>query len=84
MTKRFTKPFWNVRIDSVEKTTLGAEQVARRFETGRGYLVSAENAKEARRIVTMYQFDTRYCDEGKRFERVARIDCGRAIVLKAA
>ncbi len=61
------RPFWNVRACGaapyqVESTTLGAEIDARRFATGRGFLVSAPDAQSAIGIVSRWILQSRGYD----------------------
>jgi len=46
--------FWNVRPDTIERTTLAVESKERRYSTGRGYCVEALDPKAAKRIVSDY------------------------------
>jgi hypothetical protein len=84
MAKRFVKPLWNVRVDSVKRTTLGVELVERRWATGRGYLVTADDVKEARSIVRKHEFGSRHPADVPSYDRVQLVDCGHAIVLMDA
>lgn len=54
--RTFVKPLWNVRHNQEpERTTLKVESAERRYGTGRGYCVTADDAKEASLIVYRYQ-----------------------------
>jgi hypothetical protein len=73
--KRFVKPFWNVAADgSVTRTTLGVESKARRYETGRGTLVTADDAKDARKIWARSFYPE---------NEIQRVDTGKVIVFMA-
>lgn len=81
--QRFCKPLWNVRHDvAPERTTLTVERRERRWNTGRGYLVTADSPNEARTIVRYYGFQQRGYELAWE-NRVQLADDGKVIVLMA-
>lgn len=75
MNRTYVKPLWNVPLKSGApvRTTLKAEIAARRYETGRGYLVTADSAKEALQIANRYYLN------GRGFPDDVQVHTGRGV-----